>query len=348
MKPSKIKPALRHLLNQKRATFLWGAPGVGKSDLVREVAAEDNREVRDVRLSTMDVVDIRGFPVPNLETKVMEWLVANFLPPMLVPGKTKGKLVPNESRGVLFLDEMNSAAPAVQAAGYQLVLDRKIGDYTLPENWSIIAAGNRTSDRSVVHAMPAALANRFVHIDFDVDMDDWYAWATQNGISDITRGFIRFRPNLLHSFDANSNPRAFPSPRSWAFVDNVLNGQLESSIEYELIKGTVGEGAAAEFSAFARLAKDLPTADEILLAPDSAPVPTEPASQYAICTALDSRATSGTIGRLLTYVTRLPTEFQVLFMRSATIANREIANTKEFIKWVTANQDVLLQAPGQM
>jgi hypothetical protein len=342
MKPSKVKAALLHLMNRRRPAFLWGAPGVGKSDVVAQVASESNRQLVDVRLSTMDVVDIRGFPVPNLEKRVMEWLIANFLPPMMVPGKTKGKLVPNESFGLLFLDEMNSAPQAVQAAAYQLVLDHRIGDYILPANWSILAAGNRAGDRSVVNAMPAALANRFIHIDFEPDADDWQAWAAANGVSDVTRGFLRFKPSLLHSFDPSTNPRAFPSPRSWSLVDDVINSHLDSDTEYELIKGTVGEGAAAEYLTFARLARDLPSVDEILLAPDTAPVPQEPSAQYAICTALDAKANKNTIGRLLTYAERLPTEFQVLFMRYAAIANREITQTKEYTKWITANQDVLL------
>lgn len=342
MKPSKAKAALLHLIERRRPAFIWGAPGVGKSEVVEQTAAESARKLVDVRLSTMDVVDIRGFPVPNLEAKTMEWLIANFLPPMQVPGKTKSKLVPNESKGLLFLDEMNSAPQAVQAAAYQLVLNRRIGDYELPANWAILAAGNRASDRSVVNAMPAALANRFVHIDFEPDADDWQAWAAVNGVSDVTRGFLRFKPALLHSFDPATNPRAFPSPRSWVFVDDVINSHLDAETEHELIKGTVGEGAAAEYLTFARLARDLPSVDEILLAPDTAPVPDEPSAQYAICTALDAKANKNTIGRLLTYAERLPVEFQVLFVRYAAMTNREITQTKEYTKWVTANQDVLL------
>lgn len=342
MKPSKVKAALLHLTERQRPAFIWGAPGVGKSDIAEQVAGESDRQLVDVRLSMMDTVDVRGFPVPNLEKRVMEWLIADFLPPMEVPGKTKGKMVPNESRGLLFLDEMNQAPQAVQAAAYQLILNRRIGDYHLPKNWSVIAAGNRQSDRSNAQAMPAALANRFVHIDFEVDMEDWYAWATQNGVSDVTRAFIRFKPSMLHQFDPSTNPRAFPSPRSWHFVDDIINSRLDSDTEYELIKGTVGEGAAVEYLTFARVARDLPTVDEILLAPDSAPVPEEPSAQYAICTALDSKANKSTFKRLLTYAERLPTEFQVLFVRSAAIANREITQTQDYIKWLTANQSVLL------
>jgi hypothetical protein len=161
-------------------------------------------------------------------------------------------------------------------------------------------------------------------------------------VSDITRAFIKFRPNLLHSFDPGANERAFPTPRSWVFVDDITRSKLSPDTEYELIKGTVGEGAAAEYLAFAKLAAELPSAEEILMNPDTAPVPESPAAQYAVCTMLDSKATANSMGRLLTYVERLPIEFQVLFVRSAAMANRTVTQCKDYVRWVTANTKVLL------
>ncbi len=330
MKPSQLKSALIHLTAKQRPAFIWGPPGVGKSDIVREVAEHRKIELRDVRLSLMDPTDLKGLPIISGTgaKKQVSWAAPDFLP-------TKGK-------GILFLDELVSAPQSVQAASYQLILNRRIGDYELPEGWSVLAAGNRAGDRAVVHTMPSALANRFVHIDFDVDPEDWSLWAAQNGVSDLTRGFIRFRPDLLHKFDAAANPRAFPTPRSWVFCDDVIQSNLSADTELELIRGTVGEGAAIEYIAHIKLAQDLPTVDEILINPDSAPVPGSPASKYAICTALDKKANKGTIGRLLTYITRLEREYQVVFMRAAGTINREILQTKEGIKWLTDNQEVLI------
>jgi hypothetical protein len=338
MKPSEAKIALTHLTEQKRPAFVWGAPGIGKSELMAQIASDTKRELRDVRMSMMDTVDVRGFPVPDMQAQVMRWLTADFLPPMKISGK------PNKTKGILFLDEMNSAVAAVQATGYQLILNRRVGEYVLPEGWAVHAAGNRTSDRSIVHQQPAALANRFVHIDLNVDIDDWMEWAAANGVSEVTRGFIKFRPGLLHDFDAASNPRAFPSPRSWRFVDNIFRQGLPSAVERELIKGTVGEGATAEYLQFATVYRDLPTVEEIMLNPDSAPVPDDsnPAAQYAVCTMLDTKANAGNMGRIHTYVARMRTEFQVFFMRSASRVNREIQQTKEFKAWVTKHQDILI------
>lgn len=330
MRPSEVKKALTHLVQRKRPAFIWGPPGAGKSDVVAEVAKDLKIELRDVRLNLMDPVDLKGFPVLR-GTGAKQQMA--FAPPDFLP--TKGK-------GILFLDEMNQAPQSVQAAAYQLILNRRLGDYELPAGWAVLAAGNRAGDRSVAHAQPAALANRFVHIDFDVDVEDWYAWATAAGVSDTTRAFIRFRSNLLHSFDPVTNPRAFPTPRSWVFVDDISNAGLPADTEFELMKGTVGEGAAVEYLAFSRLSKDLPSIDEILVNPDGAPVPESPSGQYAVCSMMDSKATANSIGRLLTYAERMPVEFQVMFVRAAAIANRKVTKTKEYITWITKNQEVLL------
>ena len=336
MKPSSASQALKHLIKVQRPVFIWGPPGAGKSDIVHQVATDLDVELRDVRLSLLDPIDLKGFPIVDKEAGNMAWLPANFLPPMTIKGK------PNKSKGILFLDEMNSAPQAVQASAYQLILNRRIGDYVLPEGWSMVAAGNRGTDRAVTHAMPSPLANRFVHIDYDVDMDDWYNWATKNDISAELRAFIRFRPNLLHSFDASMNPRSFPSPRSWVFVDSIQGSNLDTATEYELIKGTVGEGAATEFIAFVKIAKDLPTIDQILMAPEKTELPSSPAAQYALCTALDKKTTKDNIDRVLKYVGRMPTEYQVLYFRSVLLANDTIATTPAFTKWVSQNQEVLM------
>lgn len=333
MKPSDITKSLVHLTSVQRPAMIWGAPGVGKSDIVAQVAAIRGVELRDVRLSLMDPTDIKGFPkigeVKQGKTTVeeMRWIPPDFLP--------------HSGEGILFLDELVSAPRAVQAAAYQLILNRCIGKYKLPDGWSVIAAGNRMGDRAVVHDMPSALANRFVHIEYEVDMEDWYAWATTNKISDVVRSWIRFKPTALHSFDPNSSERAFPSPRSWVFVDDLIRSNLSPDTELELIKGTVGEGAAAEFMAHMRMAKDLPTADMVLLAPETAPIPESPAGKYAICSALDGVATKQNLGTLLTYVERMTGEYQVLFVRSAALANNEIMQAPVYTKWLLANKDLL-------
>lgn len=327
MKPSALRSTIGLLHKNQRPGFLWGPPGVGKSDLMALVAKDAGVELRDVRLSLMDPIDLKGFPVVNGTKKQMSWLPADFLP-------TKGE-------GILFLDEMNSAPQATQAAGYQLILNRRIGEYELPKGWSVMAAGNRSGDRSIVHAQPSALANRFVHLDFEVSAEDWGYWAMENNIHLDVRAFIRFRPNLLHDFKPSENPRAYPTPRSWAFVNDVYKSNLPVDQEHELIKGTVGEGAATEFSAFTRVIKDLPTVDQILLDPEGTKMPENPACRFALATALDQKATTGNLARIMKYVERMPVEFQTVFVRSAIRRDDKLTGTKAYMDWGIKNQDVL-------
>lgn len=327
MKATSIKKALKTVITTKQPTFLWGPPGVGKSQVVAQVAAEEKLQLVDIRAVLLDPVDLRGLPHVNGDNRA-HWCQPDFLP-------RKGK-------GILFLDELNAAPQLVQAACYQLVLDRKLGEYELPPGWTVIAAGNRETDRAVTNRMPSALANRFIHINFEVDLDDWVAWALSAGVQTELISFLRFRPALLHSFDPQKGEKAFPSPRSWEFISKILAANPAKEIEYELFAGTVGEGAAAEFSGFLKICRNLPSADAILMSPNTAPVPTDPATLYAVCGALAPRSSENTIERLVQYANRLPAEFSVLLMRDCVRKAKEVVNTRPFIEWATAHKEVLI------
>lgn len=327
MKPSSVFRSLNHLLDNHRPAFLWGAPGVGKSDVIAQIAAARKVELRDVRLNLLDPIDLRGFPMPNAAKNEMSWLPPDFLP-------AKGK-------GILFLDEFNSAAPATQAAGYQLMLNRRIGKYELPAGWDVICAGNRESDRSVTHRMPAALANRLIHVDYEIDLEDWIVWAMKNNISTSVIAFLRFRPGFLHEFDASKNPRAFPSPRSWAFASQIIDSNLPDNEEFELVKGTIGEGVAGEFIAFQRVMKDIPSKDAILKDPTGTPVPSQPNVLCAITSMLATHASKANFDKLMTFIGRLPIEFQVVFARDAYRRCEEVAETKAFSRWSVQNHEVM-------
>jgi len=205
--------------------------------------------------------------------------------------------LPQDGEGILFLDELNAAPAVVQASCYQLVLDRKLGEYTLPEGWAIVAAGNRDSDRAATTRMPTPLRNRFVHIDFEVDVQEWSEWAIKTGIRPEVIAFIRFRPELLSAFDRDAL-NAFPSPRSWEFVSRILNSGPDPSAEHELFAGAVGAGAATEFSAFVRMFRELPNIDAILVNPTQEPVPENAAAQYAVASALARCASDTNFDRL--------------------------------------------------
>lgn len=331
MKPSQLFHALNGLLNVHLPAFILGPPGVGKSEVVAQLAAHRGVELRDVRLGLMDPTDIKGFPSPDHVKKLMTWLPPDFLP-------TKGK-------GILFLDELTSAPPAVQAASYQLVLNRAVGNYKLPPGWDILAAGNRDTDRAVVHRMSSALANRMIHLSLEPDLEEWVAYAGANGISLNTIAFLRFRSELLHKHEPNTKSHAFPTPRSWFFLDKIVQeAKMARDIEFEALKGTVGEGAAGEYHAFIRVVKDLPTIDDIRKAPDKITVPTGSAVLYAVTTMVDLATTKKDYAHFMKFVERLPKEYQVVYNRAVIKRVPEIKFDPVFTKWGNANHEVVVGA----
>lgn len=327
MKPSEIIAALDVLFTVRQPAFLWGAPGVGKSQLVAQVAARRGLELIDIRAVLLDPVDLRG--VPRIDASgATVWSPPAFLP--------------RKGQGVLFLDELNAAPPLVQAACYQLILDRKLGEYVLPEGWLVVAAGNRESDRSVTHRMPSALANRLVHLDFEPDLEDWLRWAEASGVEPSVRAFLRFRPKLLHDFDPTRNEKAFPSPRSWEFASRILAARPAPGSVSALLKGAVGAAAAAECLGFLRLYESLPDAEAVLANPGEIHIPDDPAVIYAMCESVARKASDETMGSLAVLASRLPIEFGVLLMRDAAATEPSIVETEAFQGWACANSDVLV------
>jgi MoxR-like ATPase len=325
MKASVISSALRTLVAARQPVFIWGGPGIGKSAVVRQLAEALAVPLQDVRALLLDPVDLRGLPFLGTDGR-SKWATPEFLP--------------RDGRGILFLDELNAAPAMVQASCYQLVLDRKLGEYTLPEGWAIVAAGNRDSDRAVTTRMPTPLRNRFVHLEFEVDLQEWSEWAIQANIRPEVIAFLRFRQELLSAFDRDAN--AFPSPRSWEFVSRILNAAPDQSVEHELFAGAVGAGAATEFSAFVKTFRELPNIDAILMNPLKEPVPENAAAQYAVASALAHCASDTNFDRVCTYLGRMPTEFSVLCVRDASLREPAIRHTPGYTRWAIENHHVIV------
>jgi len=242
---------------KKRPLFLWGPPGIGKSEVVAGITESLGGLMIDLRLGQMDPTDIRGIPFYNKELNKMDWA-----PPIELPDPETASQYPIV---VLFLDEMNSAAPAVQAAAYQLILNRRIGKYFLPDNVVMVAAGNRESDKGVTYRMPTPLANRFVHLEMRVDFPVWQEWAVQNNIHKDVVGYLSFAKQDLYDFDAKSASRSFATPRSWTFVSELLEDEdTDETTLTDLVAGAVGEGLAVKFQAHRKIASKMPKPEEIL------------------------------------------------------------------------------------
>ncbi len=269
MTPSNLKAYLDNLLRKNLflSTMIWGPPGIGKSSIVGQLSCEHGIDFVDVRLSQLAPTDLRGLPVA--EDGISKWYPPEFLP--------------RGGKGILFLDELNMAPPAMQGVAQQLILDRKVGSYCVPDGWFVWAAGNRKEDRAAVFDMPTPLANRFLHLEVQPDFDSYKAYALETGVHEQIIAFLSFRSTLLHKIDPQQP--AWPSPRSWVMASLLHYAGLD-------IAPAVGIGTTAEFAAFITLYKTLPNLTPILEGNgDRIPFPTEPSARYATAIGLTMRAT---------------------------------------------------------
>ena len=251
------RKSLLKAFKKQRPLFLWGPPGIGKSELVADIANELGGHMIDLRLGQMEPTDIRGIPFYNKDLGKMDWA-----PPIELPDEELAEQYPLV---VLFLDELNSAAPSVQAAAYQLILNRRIGKYALPKNVVMVAAGNRESDKGVTYRMPTPLANRFIHQEMKVDFASYQEWAVNNNIHKDVVGYLSFAKQDLYDFDAKSASRAFATPRSWTFVSELLEDEdADDDTLMNLVAGTIGEGLAVKFMAHRKIAGRMPKPEDIL------------------------------------------------------------------------------------
>lgn len=335
MRATQLKSNLKIALRVRRPVIVWGKPGVGKSNIVAQIAAEEKMQLLDWRLCLMDAVDLRGIPAVTKDG------LTRWNPP---------EELPRDGRGILFLDELLQAATATTNGATQLILDRRLGTYKLPEGWVVFAASNEEGDRAMTSRMGTHVANRFLHFKMEVHTGDWLDWAQDpaNGMDPRVFAFIKYRPEMLHKFDPKSTSKAFASPRSWEFMSQVLrefdrsSGQAWASDEQiELAASVVGVEAATEFVGFLRIMEKLVSIDEILLNPAKAPLPPDASVTYAVTFALLDRADKKTLPAIIVYLGRVEQEFAFLFMKQIENRKPELMKTKEFIKWSADNHQAI-------
>lgn len=325
MNPQSTKRSLAHLCERKVPVFLWGPPGIGKSSIVAQIAKEQGISYIDLRLSLLDPTDLRGIPFFNTKEDTAVWAPPSFLP--------DGK----QEKGILFLDELNTAAPMVQASAYQLILDRKIGEYQLPDGWSIVAAGNRESDRGVVFRMAAPLANRFVHLEMEADVEGWRNWAMGAGLDVTIISFIGHRPDALFTFNTQDESKSFATPRTWEYVHEILVSEPDEDLLMPLVSGAIGEELAASFLGFRAVAANLPDLEEILEG-TCTDTPTEASTLHVLCTALSMRIDDYTstkkLNNLLMYTLGLPGEFAVMIIQDLRERHIELDHVDSWTLWM--------------
>lgn len=297
-------------LRKLPSVMLWGAPGVGKSQSVRQIAAQIEQRtgkkvcITDVRLMLFNPVDLRGIPTANAEKTLAVWLK----PKIFQMDESE------DTVNILFLDEISAAPQSVQAAAYQITLDRTIGEHRLPENCIVIAAGNRVTDRSVAYQMPKALANRLCHLEIAADHESWHQWALGSGIHPLVVGFLDFHPELLMDLDAREDDYAFPTPRSWEMVSNLLCHVSDNVPEiYPLIAGCVGSKAAYELWEWSEVSRNVPPVKEIFAGTHTG-IPARPMVLFALISGIVAHAKGcGSAAELepaIRYLARLPADFR--------------------------------------
>lgn len=323
---------------------IWGPMGVGKSTVVKEVAVRLEKEIHkpvnvtDIRLLNFSPIDLRGIPSADAEKQFTVWL------------KPKLFDLPEDEISILFLDEISAAPQSLQAAAYQIALDKRIGEFELPENCIVICAGNRTTDRSVAFRMPKALANRLLHFEIVSDFDSWYEWALQNEIDARVIGYLAFDHSRLNT-EPEIEELAFPTPRSWEFVSRILKTTEKSPEEiHGLISGCVGVSNALEFESWCQVYCKLPKVSEIMEGNCTVRVK-EPDVIYALISSLltcisGRKETIDTrkLENVCVYVSQFPADFSAMFFRGILAIegmNLQLTKVPSFAAWMKKNRRFL-------
>ena len=306
--------------------MMTGSPGMGKSDMIKQIAEDFNLKVIDLRLSQCDPTDLNGFPKITGDR-------ASYIPMDTFP--LEGDPLPEGYSGwLLFLDEFNGATEAVQKASYKLVLDKMTGQRHLHKKVAIVCAGNKETDNALVESMSTALQSRLVHIKLEGNHLEWLDWAATNHIDPSITSFIKFKPGILHNFDPDHSDETFACPRTWGFVDLVLKTALPNDPNMlRLITGCIAEGAAREFMSHRKMFASIPTIIEVMASPDLIAVPTEPSIIWAMCSSMAHNATEKNLTNLMRYIVRFPKEFQVVCLRETTKRNITLAAHPAMTAW---------------
>jgi hypothetical protein len=327
MKGNQMMKSLSTLISIQQPTMVWGGVGVGKSEMIHSVGESLGYQVRDVRVALLDPVDLRG--VPSVEDGVTKWN-----PPIFLPTE-------DEPKTLLFLDELPHGSPSVQNALFQLVKDRQLGEYKLPDSTVIVGAGNRIQDRAGANRVNTALGDRFIHLNLDVCADEWVEWAKKSKrvIPEVI-AYIRYRPENLFVFDAKAQVQA--TPRSWEYASKIMATSPDSDIEQELLAGTVGEGVSAELIGFLRTCRSLPSVDQIINNPEAIDLENDPAVRYAVCSIIARKMDKKNISKFMKFLETLPDEFAILCMSDAVIGNPDLKKTKAYIDFDVKHQELTL------
>jgi len=330
--PSQLQHSLIFSLEHRFNLLIVGAPGIGKTEIINQACDAAGMQMIVSHPVVSDPTDYKGLPF------VVNGDRAEFLP----FGDLR-QLIQATQPTVFFLDDLGQAPPSVQAAAMQLLLARRINEHLVSEQVRFIAATNRRQDRAGVQGVLEPVKSRFASIlHLETDHEDWVNWALSKDLPTELIAFIRFRPELLHDFKPTNDLVNSPSPRTVAFVGQMMQKQLPQALEYVMIAGSAGEGFATEFKAFLDIYRQLPSPDLIILSPDKVEVPEDPSTLYALSGALAKKAGPQNFANIIKYTNRMPAEFSVLTVKDAVSRDKCLTSTRSFIEWAAEHSDVLI------
>ena len=330
-----LKEALIRDFKVGLTPMVASSPGMGKSDIIRSIAAKFELKVIDFRVSQCEPVDMQGYP--GVKDGRMTFHIPEYFP-------IETDKVPDGYDGwLLFLDEFNSGNKQTEAAAYKLILDREVYKHKLHPRCLIAAAGNLTTDRAIVNTQSTATTSRLNHYRMRVDHKVWIDWANSHNIDHRIVSLIKFKPELLHRFDTSTNELTFPCPRTWEFASKVIMGEEAiDHINKIRLAGTVGEGAAVELATYAEIYQNLPTIEQILANPKSGwKVPKEPSEQYAVTTMLSHNTTLESINQIIIAINRLPVDFQVITFKDIYKRTPELKNHPVITDWIAKHAHII-------
>ena len=313
------------LFKAKLVPMLYGHPGIGKSSIYRQVADTFNLKLIDLRLSQCEPTDLMGLPKHDGDRAM--YSAFNTFP-------MEGDSIPEGYTGwILFLDEFNSASMEVMAAGYKLVLDRMVGQAKLHKNVAIGCAGNLESSNAITNPMSTAMQSRLVHLVLETNTEQWLNWAMGNNIDHRITDFIKFRPNLLNTFNPEHTEYTYACNRTWEFTNRVMQHSENPAIFRAMLSGILSEGVALEFVSYCQVYHSLPDLSKIATSPETVEVPVEPSILFAITGSIANKMNLENAEQYMKYVNRLPAEFRVVTLREAVRRTPKLLSNKAIQQW---------------
>lgn len=331
MRASTLEQTLTSLIALRRPVLIEGSPGLGKTQIPQAVARSMGIELVQLHGPTLQPEDL-ALPAANADRTAINFLVNSRFP---IEGSQHAE------RGLIVIDELAQGDNSIQKTMANLLQEREVHGHKLMPGWSVVATGNKQSDRAGANRILSHLSNRVTRLTLEAHLDDWCSWALDHDVRPEVISFLRFKPQMLMEFDPNRDSN--PTPRAWTEGVSTVIDNVPKEAEFECFTGAVGEGAASEFVAFLQIARKLPNPDVVLMDPLKHEVPTEPSVLYALAGAIAHRATEDSFERVLMFAERMPPEFMVLVVRDAVRICPDVSNTKAFVSWsVGKGREVLL------